>query len=57
VALTLTSQRSSPLKLDLVTNPVQPLQTLMQSEVLVEASQHDRQLMLLNAPFPMHVLV
>ena len=57
VPLTASSQRSSPLSFNFATDPVELRLTVEQTEILVEASQHHRQLLLLILPLPMPMLV
>ena len=55
--LALLTQRASPLQLNFTAYPVQFLLAMMQPEVLVEALKHLRQMTLLSAPWPVHVLM
>ena len=56
VALTAPAQDASPLSLHDVAKPTQLTRTVVQAEVLVEAAQHHRKVMLLLAFLPMPVL-
>src|ERR1035441_4691880 len=54
--LTASSQRADPLSFYFTTDPVELRLTVVQTEILVEAAQHPRQLLLLILPLPMPML-
>ena len=51
VSLAAPTQRSSPLQLDFVTNPIQLALAVVEGEVLVKSPQHRREMRLLNRRF------
>ena len=56
MSLTPSSQRTCPLPLYLAPDPVKRRLAVMQSEILVEAAQHQHELLLLIPPLPMPML-
>jgi len=55
--LTSPSQSAGPLSFYFAPGPVELRFTVVQPEILVETAQHPRELLLLIAPFPMHMLL